>query len=66
MNDALESSYLSYMLRLWREEPQAPWRASLHSTATGREHLFADVERMWAYLSAQMGGENDDPPGELE
>ncbi len=63
MNDAQELTYLSYMLRLWREEPRAPWRALLHSTATGQVHLFADVGRMWAYLNAQMGGERDDPPG---
>ena len=63
MNDAQEPTYLSYMLRLWREEPRAPWRASLHSTATGQVHLFGDVARMWAYLNAQMGDEQDDPPG---
>jgi hypothetical protein len=62
MNDAQEPTYLSYMLRLWREEPRAPWRASLHSTATGQIHLFGDVERMWAYLNAQMEGERDGPP----
>jgi hypothetical protein len=62
MNDAQAPTYLSYMLRLWREGPYAPWRASLHSTATGQVHLFGDVERMWAYLNAQMGDEQDDPP----
>jgi hypothetical protein len=66
MNDAQEPTYLSYMLRLWREGPHVPWRASLHSTATGEVHRFADVERMWAYLNAQMEGERDDPPGAQE
>jgi hypothetical protein len=50
------------MLRLWREEPRAAWRASLQSTATGQVHLFANVDRMWAYLNTQIVGERDDPP----
>ena len=61
MNDAQEPTYLSYLLRLWREDPRVPWRALLHSTATGQAQLFSDVERMWAYLNAQMAGERDDP-----
>ena len=61
MNDAQEPTYLSYMLRLWREELRV-----LHSTAMGQVHLFVDVERMWAYLNAQMGGERDNPPGAPE
>ncbi len=62
MNDAGESTYMSYMLRLWREDARAPWRASLQSTATEETCHFTDIDRMWAFLKAQMEDAGDDPP----
>jgi hypothetical protein len=59
------STYQSYLLRLWRDNPRAPWQASLQSTATEKTFHFADVGHMWAFLQAQMAGEGD-PPEEAE
>jgi hypothetical protein len=55
------STYQSYLLRLWRDNPRAPWQASLQSTATEETLHFTDVGHMWDYVRAQMAGE-DDPP----
>jgi hypothetical protein len=54
------SNYQSYLVRLWRDHPRAPWQASLQSTASEQVYYFAEVEQMWAYLKAQMAGEEDD------
>ena len=63
MNTQDASTYQSYLLRLWRDNPQAAWRASVQSTATEEVRHFATVEELWAYLMAQMGG-NDDVQGD--
>jgi hypothetical protein len=51
----LSLEYQSYLLRLWRDDPQAPWRASLQSTATGEIQGFADTASLVTFLVAQMG-----------
>ena len=51
-----ESTYHSYLLRLWHtEEPGAPWRVMLESVAEpGQRHYFKDLESLTAYLSTQQ------------
>jgi hypothetical protein len=66
MKNPQDLTYMSYMLRLWRDNPRASWRASLQNTATEQMHHFADAEQMWAYLNAQMEAEQDDSPGAPE
>ena len=50
-------TYLSYLLRLWREErdDEIVWRASLESVQTGERRHFADVDQLYAHLSARIG-----------
>jgi hypothetical protein len=50
----------SYLLRLWQETPDLPWRAMLRSVATREEHLFPDLDRLLAFLQDQMCAP---PPG---
>lgn len=59
MNTQDASTYQSYLLRLWRDTPQSVWRASLQSSATEEVRHFATVEELWAFLMAQMEGEDD-------
>jgi hypothetical protein len=51
-----ESTYQSYLLRLWHtEEPGAPWRVMLECiTEPGQRHYFKDLEGLTAYLSTQQ------------
>lgn len=49
-------NYQSYLLRLWRESEQAPWRASLQSAVTEQTFRFATVEALIAFLMAQIDG----------
>jgi hypothetical protein len=46
--------YQSYLLRLWRDSANQPWRASLQCTATGEKLAFADLPTLFTFLSEQL------------
>jgi hypothetical protein len=54
-NHSESTTYQSYLLRLWRDSPHQPWRASLHSSATGAIHQFAEIAHLYAFLQARTG-----------
>ncbi|MEZ4866003.1 MAG: hypothetical protein R3C14_32105 [Caldilineaceae bacterium] len=60
MNSQYASTYQSYLLRLWRDTPNSPWRASLQSSATEALQHFATVDELWTFLMAQMAVQEDD------
>jgi hypothetical protein len=43
--------YHAYLLRLWQETEQSPWRLSLQTAATGEQHCFADLNELLNFLS---------------
>ena len=45
------ADYHAYLLRLWREGAQKPWRAELVSPHTGDHHHFARQEQLLAFLA---------------
>ncbi len=47
------TDYNAYLLRMWRDGPQRPWRASMHCVATGTLHYFADITHLVSFLQAQ-------------
>ena len=47
------TNYHSYLLRIWRDGPQRPWRLSMHCAATDTLHYFADTNHLVAFLQAQ-------------
>jgi hypothetical protein len=47
-------NYRSYLLRLWRDQPDAPWRAALQSTVTGERINFAEIPQMFGFLLATL------------
>lgn len=56
--------YQSYLVRLWREEPQGVWRASVQSTATQQVYYFVTLEALFAFLEGRLAtGETHTPPG---
>lgn len=46
--------YLSYLLRLWRSGSAEQWRGSLQSTRPGDPHVFADINKLFAFLREQL------------
>lgn len=61
------SHYRSYLLRLWRPDPDdlSRWQGSLQDTATGEVHHFATADDLWAFL-LQAIGIGPKPPPETE
>lgn len=52
----MPSSYVSYLLRIWREEDcQEPiWRASLQSSLGGERQAFASLDDLFAFLRRRV------------
>jgi hypothetical protein len=50
-----QTDYLSYLLRLWREDGEEPtnWWASLESALTGKRHVFPCLMELFAFLQRQ-------------
>jgi hypothetical protein len=53
------SSYLSYLLRLWRVSGVTPplWHASLEHPRTHERRSFADLASLFVFLQEQMGAD---------
>jgi hypothetical protein len=49
-------TYFSYLLRMWRtgQGQEATWQASMESPLTGERHEFSQLDKLWAFLLAQM------------
>lgn len=45
-----EGKYQAYLLRLWCDQVEEGWRASLQTAADARPIGFADLEALFAYL----------------
>jgi hypothetical protein len=44
------NNYKAYLIRLWRSDPHAPWRASAQNTRTGEQHYFTSPENLYLFL----------------
>ena len=51
---AIFTQYQSYLLRLWQETPQTPWRVSLQSTVNNERFGFSSLESLFAFLESQI------------
>lgn len=51
--DKLPRRYRSYVLLLWQEGEGSAWRASLLLAPGGLRHGFADLEHLFAFLTAE-------------
>ena len=66
------SRYQAYLLRLWRDGPGAPWRASLEPPGGAAPLRFGTVATLFAFLRDQLADPDPDPgraptrPGESE
>lgn len=45
--------YTAYLIRLWQESPQTPWRASAQCASTGAKFYFATLDALFVFLQAQ-------------
>lgn len=56
------ANYNAYLVRLWQESPQAPWRASAQCASTGAKFYFATLDALYAFLDAQTVAPTTAPP----
>jgi hypothetical protein len=48
--------YRSYLVRLWREAPGAPWRCQVQCVGTERERRFAGLAELFEFLVTDAAG----------
>lgn len=53
--------YRSYLLRLWREGPEAPWRCQVQCVGTGQELRFAGLAELFEFLLADAAAGEGEP-----
>lgn len=49
------TDYQAFLLRLWRDGPERPWRASLLDPHTEQTRYFGSVEELTDYLTQWSG-----------
>lgn len=56
--------YSAYVVRLWQETPDVPWRASAQSVQSGEITRFGSLADLFAFLEAEtfVGAERSRPP----
>ncbi len=56
--------YRSYLVRLWREQDEGPWRCQVRCVVTGQELRFGGLEGLFEFLKADAAGEPEPNVGE--
>jgi hypothetical protein len=46
--------YRSYLLRLWREAPDMPWRCQVQCVGSGRVLRFDAESKLFGFLEAEL------------
>ncbi len=47
-------NYKSFLVRIWREDAQAPWRASITHIPTQETETFLTIQALLLYLHEQV------------
>jgi hypothetical protein len=60
-------AYQAYLVRLWQDSADGPWRALARDAASGEEHRFATIEQLFLFIHRQTQGRGTDDvaPSEL-
>ena len=54
----------SYLLRVWSDDPEARWRASLQGVSDGEWRHFPDLESLFDYLKDSGAAVENEPQAE--
>jgi hypothetical protein len=52
-------TYRAYLVRLWQDGAEAPWRALTRDAETGEERRFATIEQLFVFLHRQTQSCNE-------
>jgi hypothetical protein len=61
----MTATYTAFLVRLWQENEEIPWRASVQSARTGEKTYFSDLESLFMFLRAQASIDLDDRTGSI-
>ena len=53
---ASDERYHAYLVRLWQDRPDRPWRALVRDSANDEERRFATIEELFLFLYLQTDG----------
>ena len=54
--------YAAYMVRLWQDTPDGPWRASAQSVHSGEVKRFGTIQELFAFiLTESRSSESGEP-----
>ncbi len=53
--------YCSFLIRMWQDHDQAPWRASAQSVQTGVIVRFADLDGLFVFLAKEASPSESEP-----
>ena len=62
-NNESRHRYHAYLLRFWRADEQATWRASLEDPHSGTTHGFASMRELFAFLDSFTSEAKNTKPG---
>ena len=48
--------YIAYVLRLWRDRQESPWRAMLENAGNGERIAFATISELFTFLENKTDG----------
>lgn len=51
----MHSKYQAFLLRLWQEGDQTPWRATVQNPHTGEYRSFSSLAALVTYLEQRTG-----------
>ena len=60
LEPARENRYKAFLLRLWREGETDTWRAMLEDPHSGERIGFADLGRLFAFLTQETAEDDGD------
>lgn len=65
--EQVHQQYQSFLVRMWRDGPDMPWRASVQNVLTGEQRRFANVESLFLFLQGQTAvAPPPHPPVQIE
>jgi hypothetical protein len=56
--------YKAYLLRLWRDKPESPWRAALENPNSGERIAFATLVELVLFIEEMTGEQIRPTPSE--
>ncbi|MBI9047184.1 MAG: hypothetical protein JEZ06_22040 [Anaerolineaceae bacterium] len=51
---------MSYLVRIWQEDPSVPWQFWVKTLANNKEHTFSTAESFHEFFESELFAQNQD------